>query len=195
MADIFHLDLEQRALVELLDIGDNLTGEEQADLDKRIAKITEQKGNLLPQMFDTIEYLVTQNNAGQEKVSEIQALMKRNKRTIDRVMSIVKHIFVSTGQDMFDLGNVIFKRRKLPPRLEVIDPDAVPEDYKTVSITIPLHEAKIIAFEHPELNLDIDDSKAEVKKTEIKRLWKEEGIEMQGCKLINDDFKVEAKGV
>ncbi|MBM4400784.1 MAG: hypothetical protein FJ045_02410, partial [Crenarchaeota archaeon] len=125
MADIFHLDKEQRYLVDLLDNEDNLTGEERQDLEKRIDEIVKAKGNKLPVLFDAIEYLAGQNNHAQEKVSEIQAMIKKNKNTIDRLMQIAKHIFASTGQTAFQIGHALFKTRKLPKRLEIDNPDIV----------------------------------------------------------------------
>jgi len=189
MADIFHLDQEQRELVDLLENEDNLTLDEKQDLETRLAVIYEQKGNLLPQMFDIIEYLVMQNNHALEKREEIDKKIKKNKQTIERVLAVVKHIFVSTGQKAFQIGAATFKTKKLPPRLEITEPSLISDEYKTYSLTVPLHIAKVIAFEHPELNITVDDSRAETKKTELKNLWKQ-GLEMPGCQMVDDDFKV-----
>lgn len=195
MADIFHLDKEQQELITLLDNEQNLSGEERQELEKRLDKIREQKGNLIPQMFDIIEYLNMQNDYASAKIDELAAIKKKNTNTINRVMDVTKSIFVSTGQSMWQIGSAVFKRRKLPARLEITNPDLIPEDYKTITITVPLYSAKVIDFEHPELKLNIDESRADVKKTELKKLWQDDGIETPGCKLIDDDFKVEVKGV
>jgi hypothetical protein len=194
MADIFHLDKEQRRLVDLLDMEDNLSSEERAELDQQLSIINEKKSMLLPPLFDVIEYLTMQNNHASEKIEEIRKLQKRNERVIDRINNMVKHIFISTGQSVFQIGQAVFKTRKKPPRLDIVDPDAVPEDYKTINITVPMHTARIIALEHPELNLSVDDKKAEIRKSELKDLWKQ-GIEVQGVNMVNDDFSVEVKGV
>lgn len=194
MADLYHLTNEQQELIDLLDNELNLTGEERAVLETRLAEIYSQIGNKLPELADATEYLTMQYNHALEKREALDKYMKQAKATLERIEQIKKNIFIQTGQPQFQIGSVVFKKHKLPVRLEITNPELVPDDFKTVKLTVPLYTARQIDFEHPELNLNIDDSRAEVKKAELKKLW-QEGIETPGCQLIDNDFKVEVKGV
>lgn len=194
MADLYHLTNEQQELIDLLDNELNLTGEERAVLETRLAEIYSQIGNKLPELADATEYLTMQYNHALEKREALDKYMKQAKATLERIEQIKKNIFIQTGQPQFQIGSVVFKKHKLPARLEITNPELVPDDFKTVKLTVPLYTARQIDFEHPELNLNIDDSRAEVKKAELKKLW-QEGIETPGCQLIDNDFKVEVKGV
>ena len=195
MANIFELDNQQRKLIDLLENEQSLTGEERQELTSELDRIYQQKGLALLPLFDTIEYLVMQNNHAEEKIEEIRKLVKKNQRIIDRLYGLVKHIFITTGQKLFQpTPTVAFKVRKLPKRVEVIDDELIPDDFKTVSLTLPMSVARIVALEYPHLKIDLDSKKKEVSKREIKRLF-DEGVELEGVKIIDDDFTVVKDGV
>jgi hypothetical protein len=194
MANIFMLNQKQAYLVALLENDDILTKEERSDLQAALNDIIVKKGNALPELFDIKEYLAIQNNAAREKVSEIQALIKKNDGVLKRIDEYAKLIFTSTGQMLYSIGTVIFKRHELPRRVEILDASIVPDEFKRISIKVPLYAAKLIAIEYPELNLEIDEDSAVISKTEIKKLA-DEGIIVQGTKIVDDDFKVEVKGI
>ena len=197
MANIFQLNQEQEEIVSLLENESNLSGEEKIDLHKRLAVIYEKKGVALLPLFDIIEYLVMQNNHAEEKIEEIRNKVKRNKRVIDSLKGVVKGIFISTGQKLFQVTQTLaFKRRKLPKRIEIDETaiDNIPDDFKTVTLTVPVSIARIISLDFPQLKLDIDTKKQEVSKIELKKLI-ESGVEIEGVKLIDDDFTVVKDGV
>jgi len=193
MADLFKLNSQQHYLVSLLE-AEILTEEERKDLQLALDTVIAKKANALPELFDMIEYLTVQTNAGKEKIDEIQALINRNNNVINRLQEVAKGIFSSTAFSLFQIGAAVFKKRKLPARVEITDASIIPDDFKKVKLNLPLTIAKLVLLEHPELDIEINEEKADVSKSDLKNLWKD-GVNVQGIEVIDDDFKVIVEGV
>jgi hypothetical protein len=183
--NLWKLTNEWQLMLSLLDNYDNLTGEEMQELNSLQDQAQQDLTAFLAQGLDAKDMLGAQLTYAQEKISELTAIRKRLEQQTKRVDDLLKQAVTMTNQKAVAIGANTLSVKKTPAKL-IIDDDAdISDEYKQISITLPLHVAKIVAFEY---DLDIDWSKAETLKSEIKKLMtaKENPIEFAGCRLVSD---------
>lgn len=183
--NLWKVTTEWQQMLSLLDNYDNLTGEELQELNAITEKANQDVTAFLAQGLDAKDMLGAQLTYAAEKIDELQKIKKRLEKQSKKVDDILKQVVVMSNQKSVAIGANTLSVRKTPPKLIIDDDSGISDEYKQITITIPLTLARQIDWIY---NLEIDFSKAETLKTEIKKLMtaKDVAIEFPGCRIVSD---------
>ena len=134
----------------------------------------------LANALEMLEYLYAGIAEKQKEVAEKKAKISEQ---IERAKKIMVHAIKTYGQDNEIIYNGIkFGVKKNPPKLNVFDENAVPEEYKTVTVKIKHSDLSTLDFNGVEYTVKSVD----VDKDSIKKLNKA-GIGVAGTEVVQEE--------
>jgi len=155
---LYEIPEAYRNLLELLE-----TDPENDDFKTALENIENNTVARLSSLASVIDETESEMTIIKDKISDLKAKLDTRKNAVEKIKKYILTFMQETGQSKISNGILTVSIRKNPAKVDVINEEAIPEKYLSTKIVLTVDKRKIL-----------DD-------------WKNNGIEIEGTRIIQDE--------